>query len=175
LKKIPDFLLEEDAYIIPEGGYGATGAKGASTILDFCNKDYTHYCCAVGTGTMMAGLINAAIAGQQVTGISVLKNNLELNEQIIALLNDNNKTGWQLLHDYHFGGYAHHQPALIRFMNEFYKRTKIPSDFVYTGKLFYAVQDLIEKDFFPSGSKVLVIHSGGLQGNESLNKGTLIF
>ncbi|MGZ5219869.1 MAG: 1-aminocyclopropane-1-carboxylate deaminase, partial [Chitinophagaceae bacterium] len=71
--------------------------------------------------------------------------------------------------------YAKHQPALLGFMNEFYKQTRIPSDFVYTGKLFYAISDLIGKNYFPAGSKLLVIHSGGLQGNISLPPGTLIF
>ena len=85
------------------------------------------------------------------------------------------KNGWELIHDYHFGGYAKHQPALFGFMNEFYKQTSIPSDFVYTGKLFYAISDLIGKNYFPPGSKLLVIHSGGLQGNISLPAGTLIF
>ena len=75
----------------------------------------------------------------------------------------------------HFGGYAKHQPALLQFMNEFYRQTGIPSDFVYTGKLFYAINDLVEKNYFPAGSKLLLIHSGGLQGNESLATGSLIF
>jgi 1-aminocyclopropane-1-carboxylate deaminase len=60
-------------------------------------------------------------------------------------------------------------------MNEFYRQTGIPSDFVYTGKLFFAVNDLLQKDYFPAGSKLLLMHSGGLQGNQSLPKGTLIF
>jgi 1-aminocyclopropane-1-carboxylate deaminase len=60
-------------------------------------------------------------------------------------------------------------------MNECYRLAGIPSDFVYTGKLFFAVNDLIEKNYFPPSSKILAIHSGGLQGNQSLPKGTLIF
>ncbi len=160
--------------IVNEGGYGETGAKGASTILDYCRDKYTHYCCAVGTGTMMAGIINAVSPVQQVTGISVLKNNMGLHEMVQTLV-VKEKSNWQLIHDYHFGGYAKHQPALLDFMNQFYKRSSIPTDFVYTGKLFYAVSDLISKNYFPSGSKVLLIHSGGLQGNTSLLKGRLIF
>ena len=60
-------------------------------------------------------------------------------------------------------------------MNAFYRQTGVPTDFVYTGKLFYAVTDLLEKNYFPPGSKILVIHSGGLQGNDSLKEGTLLF
>ncbi len=173
-KKIPATLQTNDFYIINEGGYGKIGAKGASTILDHCDKIYTHYCCAVGTGTMMAGLINAVSPTQQVLGISSMKNNTALEEMIQVLVSPN-ENGWELIHDYHFGGYAKHQPALFGFMNEFYKQTSIPSDFVYTGKLFYAISDLIGKNYFPPGSKLLVIHSGGLQGNISLPAGTLIF
>lgn len=173
-KKIPATLQTNDFYVINEGGYGKIGAKGASTILDHCDKIYTHYCCAVGTGTMMAGLINAVSPTQQVLGISSMKNNTALEEMIQVLVSPN-ENGWELIHDYHFGGYAKHQPALFGFMNEFYKQTSIPSDFVYTGKLFYAISDLIGKNYFPAGSKLLVIHSGGLQGNISLSAGTLIF
>ena len=78
-------------------------------------------------------------------------------------------------HDYHFGGYAKMQPDLIQFMNDFFAKTGIPTDFVYTGKLFYAVDKLAAKGYFPVGSNIVVIHSGGLQGNVSLKKGTLIF
>ena len=78
-------------------------------------------------------------------------------------------------HDYHFGGYAKKKPLLINFMNEFYHQTGIPSDFVYTGKLFFAVNDMIHNNFYPAGSNLVIIHSGGLAGNASLSKGTLIF
>jgi 1-aminocyclopropane-1-carboxylate deaminase/D-cysteine desulfhydrase-like pyridoxal-dependent ACC family enzyme len=80
-----------------------------------------------------------------------------------------------IIHDYHFGGYAKQSPELLLFMNEFYKTTGIPTDFVYTGKLMYAIHDLIQKNFFPPGSEILLIHSGGLQGNKSLPERTLMF
>ena len=173
-KEVPASINKDEYLLVNEGGYGETGAKGASDILNYCSKPYTHYCCAVGTGTMMAGIINAISPGQQVTGISVMKNNIGL-EIMIQTLVTNKEITWQLNHDYHFGGYAKHQPGLLSFMNEFYKLTNIKSDFVYTGKLFYAMSDLIEKNYFPQGSKLLLIHSGGLQGNVSLPDGTLIF
>lgn len=173
-KEVPASINKDEYLIVNEGGYGETGTKGASDILNYCSKPYTHYCCAVGTGTMMAGIINAISPGQQVTGISVMKNNIGL-EIMIQTLVTNKEITWQLNHDYHFGGYAKHQPGLLSFMNEFYNQTNIKSDFVYTGKLFYAISDLIEKNYFPPGSKLLLIHSGGLQGNESLPDGTLIF
>ncbi|HEY6505168.1 MAG TPA: pyridoxal-phosphate dependent enzyme [Chitinophagaceae bacterium] len=173
-KKIPASLMNDENYLINEGGFGQKGAEGAAAILNYTKKDFTHCCCAVGTGTMMAGLTMAVAPGQQLIGISVLKNNYQLNESVRSLVADRSKK-WEIIHDYHFGGYAKHKPALIEFMNDFYRQTGIPSDFVYTGKLFYAVNDLAKQGFFPAGSRLLLIHSGGLQGNKSLEKGTLIF
>lgn len=173
-KKIPPELIHPESYFIPEGGYGEKGVKGAATILNYCNKDdFTHFCCAVGTGTMMAGLISASSQGQQVVGISVLKNNLELERNIKVLIPE--KNNFQLIHDYHFGGYAKYSNELLRFINDFYELSYIPTDIVYTSKLFFGVYELIRKNYFPAKSKLLLIHSGGLQGNNSLTKGTLIF
>jgi 1-aminocyclopropane-1-carboxylate deaminase len=174
LKQVPVALQQEFNYLVPEGGYGEKGASGASTILDHTDYDFTHCCCAVGTGTMMAGLINAVSPTQEITGISVLKNSLSQESEVGQLVT-NKRNNWTLQHDYHFGGYAKHSPLLIDYMNEFYRATGIPSDFVYTAKLFYAVQDLAGHDFFPPGSRLLLIHSGGLQGNRSFEKGMLIF
>lgn len=174
-KKIPEELLTGENYIINEGGYGITGAAGAATILDYCDKEnYTHICCATGTGTMMAGIINGALIQQDIIGVSVLKNNLTVEDAIKSLISKE-KNNYHLFHDYHFGGYAKHKPGLIDFMNSFYQQTKIPSDFVYTAKLFFAITSLINNNFFEAGCRLLLIHSGGLQGNASLRKGTLIF
>ena len=171
--KIPETLNKSDYYFIPEGGYGQKGAEGAATILDYCKREnYTHICCAAGTGTMAAGLIKGSAPSCQVIAVSVLKNNFDLEKDIKAFTGE--KT-FQIIHDYHFGGYAKYKPELIDFMDEFYRDTTIPSDFVYTGKLFFAINDLIRNTFFPAGSRLLVIHSGGLQGNASLSNGTLIF
>ncbi len=174
IKKIPESISTENWLVVNEGGYGETGAKGASSILDHCTKNYTHYCCAAGTGTMLAGIVNRISEEQQAIGISVMKNNTEL-ESMTDKLVVAKKQNWRILHDYSFGGYAKHQPALLQFMNEFYRETGIPSDFVYTGKLFYAITDLVKQNYFPAGSRLLIIHSGGLQGNRSLPAGTLLF
>ncbi len=174
-KIIPHALNTDEHFLVDEGGYGYPGAKGAATILEYCQKEtYTHIGCAAGTGTTMAGLISNASPSTRVMGISVLKNNVELEEKVKALLPDS-KWNYQFIHDYHFGGYAKYKPELIEFMNEFYRQTNIPTDFVYTGKLFFAVMDLIRDNFFNPYAKLLIVHSGGLHGNTSLSKGTLIF
>jgi 1-aminocyclopropane-1-carboxylate deaminase/D-cysteine desulfhydrase-like pyridoxal-dependent ACC family enzyme len=132
----------------------------------------THICCAVGSGTMLAGLITAAAPQQQCIGISSMKGNTALTTAVQQLLPAG--TGnWRIVHDYHFGGYAKADESLFHFMNEWYNRTGIPLDFVYTAKLMYGVLDLAAKDYFPPGAQLLLIHSGGLQGNRSLPAGTL--
>ncbi len=161
---------------IMEGGYGALGARGAGGILDIIDTTgYTHIVCAVGTGTMMAGLINHAAPGQQVTGIAVLKNNTGLENDIRNLLNDPANHHFSLHHPYHFGGYAKQTEALFDFMKECWSTQLIPTDIVYTSKLLFGARDLLLNNYFPKESKLLIIHSGGLQGNRSLHPGKLPF
>jgi 1-aminocyclopropane-1-carboxylate deaminase len=177
-KSIPavvfDQFKRDETYIINEGGYGYRGVLGAKTILENLEDDYTHILAAVGTGTTLAGLVTATLGNTHVTGIPVLKNNISLQEEIEALIPAEKKR-FTLIHDFHFGGYAKKNKELINFMNTWYEKTGIPSDFVYTGKLFFAADQLLKRSYFPAGSRLLIIHSGGLQGNESLPKGTLIF
>ncbi len=173
--KIAQWLNHPEHYFVDYGGYGNPGADGASTMLEHCNKaEYSHILCTVGSGTMLAGLINAASPQIIVTGISSMKNNHSLEYEVRQLLK-NEKIAFNLVHDYHFGGFAKHNTELTTFMNSFYRLTNIPTDIVYTGKLLFAIIDLAQKDYFPPGSNLLAIHSGGLQGNASLSKGTLIF
>ncbi len=163
-------------YWIPEGGYGILGAKGAESILNTVPlQEYTHIISAVGSGTMIAGLLNGSMPHQTVIGISSQKNNLSLESEILSLSFIENHRKLILLHDYHFGGFAKHPPELLNFMGEFWNKEAIPTDLVYTSKLFFAVRDLLEKKYFNSGDKILVIHSGGLQGNNSLPEKSLPF
>ena len=129
---------ENAVYFIDEGGYGELGAKGAATILNEYCKDYTTIIAAVGTGTMLAGLIQAAAPHQNIIGIPVLKNEKSIESEIKTLLKDSTKQ-FTLLHNFHQGGYAKTNPALIAFMNQLWETEKIPSDIVYTGKLLMAV------------------------------------
>lgn len=175
-KKIPAELCHQDHYFIQQGGYGEQGARGAAEMMKHADRErtYTHILCAVGTGTMLAGLLRTIIPPQQATGISVMKNNFQLEEDV-KRLTGNSINHFRIIHDYHFGGYARYDPSLMHFMNEWYTATAIPTDIVYTGKLCFAVNDLANKNYFPGGSRVLLIHSGGITGNASLKKGTLIF
>lgn len=177
-KKNPAFiqqLLQEygQPCIIPEGGEGPQGVKGAAGILNLAaTGNYTHVLCAVGTGTLLSGLAVSAMAGQQVLGIPVLKG---FDNWVSPYIPESAQQKISMINGYHFGGYAKKNNTLLAFMNEWYNKTAIPSDFVYTGKLFFAVNDLIRNGYFPEKSRLLVIHSGGLQGNESLDRQTLVF
>ena len=164
-----------DCYLIDEGGYGTIGAKGAATILT--ENDTAHYdymICAVGTGTMLAGIINAADAHQKIIGIPVLKNEGSIETEINALIEDKNRP-YALLHQFHQGGYAKTNPMMLAFMNRLWNAEKIPTDIVYTSKLLFGVEQLIKENYFDKAASILVIHSGGLQGNRSLPEGSLKF
>jgi len=181
-KEQPDFLHRlthryPGAYLIPEGGAGITGIKGSEDILRSIDAEkYTHILCAIGTGTTWLGLARASFPGQEIIGIPVLKG-MDDPAGLIpdTLLTPDQRARCRLLTGYHFGGYARHPQALLNFMNNFYHETGVPSDIVYTGKLFYAVQDAVVRDLFPAHSRLLIVHSGGLQGNRSLAPGTLDF
>jgi 1-aminocyclopropane-1-carboxylate deaminase len=179
---------KSDTYFIDEGGYGTIGAKGAASILT--ENDTAHYnyiVCAVGTGTMLAGCINAASPNQKIIGIPVLKNEGSIENEINALLIDKNDPNYDssndkinshsytLLHQFHQGGYAKTNPKMIDFMNRLWDTEKIPTDIVYTSKLLFGVEQLIQENYFEKDASILVIHSGGLQGNRSLSEGTLKF
>jgi 1-aminocyclopropane-1-carboxylate deaminase len=170
------YPLPDGWILIPEGGKGIQGVKGAAEILDLVPDlhQFSHICCAVGTGTMLAGICNAAAPHQQVTGISSLKGTDVISLEVKSWLSDPELV-FNILFDYHFGGYAKHPAELINFMNQFYLQTGIPTDIVYTSKLMFGIHHLITMGYFRNDSKILAIHSGGLQGNRSLLPGKLIF
>lgn len=166
----------EKVYFIGEGGYGLLGAKGASEMMNWIDESYTHILAATGSGTMMAGLIKAAKPHQQIIGINVMKGNENLINAINLLLTEEEqKKKYTLLNNYHFGGYAKHPVELVQFMNHLWEYYQLPTDFVYNSKTLFATFDLIDKNYFPPGSKIMVIQCGGLQGNNSLPENILAF
>lgn len=154
-----------DFYLLPEGGTNDLAVKGCQEILTPTDAAFDFICCAVGTGGTISGLINSALPHQKVLGFPALKGDF-LTEEIRKFATAEN---WELILDYHFGGYGKVSPELIHFINDFYLKTKIPLDPVYTGKLVFGVMDLIRKKYFPEGSKILMIHTGGMQGIEGMN------
>jgi len=175
LRKVHD--QDKAYYWIPEGGYGPLGVAGIADMLKGIPYwDYTHLVTAVGTGTTMAGLIRGALPYQQIIGIPVLNNHNSIEAEIRALLGEKQiKSTYQLLPDYTFGGYAKKTPALIDFMNNTYKTVKLPLDFVYTAKAFYGLKAYLQDADLADDSRILFLHTGGLQGNQSLPPGTLCY
>jgi len=162
--------------IIPEGGYHPWGTKGASEIMKIINNDsYTHVCTAIGTATTLAGIIESAKPNQQIIGINVLKGMIDIPERLNFLLKKRHHDNLQIVDEYHFGGYAKKDDTLISFMNDLYKINKLETDFVYTGKVMFGIIAMIKKGYFPKGSKILCLHTGGLQGNLSLLPHTLVY
>ena len=155
-----------DFYLLPEGGTNDLAVKGCEEILTDEDAKFDYICCAVGTGGTISGIINCSKKGQQVLGFPALKGDF-LSEDIRKFVANSN---WELILDYHFGGYGKVTEELILFINDFYKKHKIPLDPIYTGKMVFGVLDLITKNYFPENSKILIIHTGGLQGILGMNK-----
>ena len=155
-----------DFYLLPEGGTNAMAVQGCEEILDGGDSAFTHICCAVGTGGTIAGIINSAGQGQKVLGFPALKS-AGLSDDICKFAQNGN---WELVNEYHFGGYGKADEQLIAFINNFFEATGIPLDPVYTGKLFFGVIDMINNGGFPENARILLIHTGGLQGIAGMNR-----
>jgi 1-aminocyclopropane-1-carboxylate deaminase len=172
-KEDPAFLkrlnsLYPGAYMIPEGGNNAAGLKGCLEIPAFYrDRGYTDICCSVGTGTTLCALITAA-GKERVTGFAALKNAGYLEQTIRRRVPAAESKAWRLVTEYHFGGLGKKTEVLLSFMRNFYASYAVPLDVVYTGKMMFGILDLLKKGYFPAGSRILAIHTGGLQGNQSL-------
>jgi 1-aminocyclopropane-1-carboxylate deaminase len=152
-------------YLLSEGGTNELAVRGCEEILTQEDEEFDYICCAIGTGGTISGIINSTKPYQQVIGFPALKGDF-LSKEISKFAHN---TNWKLITDYHFGGYAKVTPELIAFINQFYSDNKIPLDPVYTSKMAYGVLDLITKNYFPNNSKILMIHTGGLQGLKGMN------
>jgi 1-aminocyclopropane-1-carboxylate deaminase len=160
-----NFANDNEAMFIDEGGASAEGAKGCGELVNELQQTYEHIFCACGTGTTAAGIINGIGIHQLNTrfnAIPVFKNGGFIRDQIDKYLTA--PASYELHTDYHFGGYAKTTPALIEFIKQFVANTGIMIEPVYTGKMMYALYDLIAKNHFKPGSKILAIHTGGIWG-----------
>ena len=171
-KTDPEFIrqlkaLFGECYIIPEGGNNAPGIRGCSEIIGELEQAYDYICVDCGTGATLAGLIQAADASCHVMGFAVLKNADFIRrdvQQHLAKQSGAHSNNWSLQLDYHFGGYAKTSETLFEFIRKFQAQHHVQLEPVYSAKMFYGIFDLIERDFFKAGSRILAIHSGGLQG-----------
>ena len=155
-----------DFYLIPEGGTNELAVKGCEEILKDSDKIFDVICCAIGTGGTISGLINSENDKQKVLGFPALKGDFLHKEIEKYTIGDKN---WSLINDYHFGGFGKVNEELITFINKFKEETGIPLDPIYTGKMMFGIVDLIKKRTFKKGTKILAIHTGGLQGIDGMN------
>jgi len=166
LKHTADFLAQlqtdyPEHYVIPEGGTNALAIQGCREILtenDVNNFDLI--CCAAGTGGTIAGLIEARRPQQRILGFSALKG-LFLNDDVAKLTA---KTNWEIIDDYCCGGYAKTTPELLQFIRLFEAEHSLPLEQIYTGKMLFGISQMIQRGEITSDQRVLIIHSGGLQG-----------
>jgi 1-aminocyclopropane-1-carboxylate deaminase/D-cysteine desulfhydrase-like pyridoxal-dependent ACC family enzyme len=163
-KRADDYLNElaikyPTSYCVPEGGDNELGEKGCEEILTKETNRFKTLFCACGTQTTFNGISNSLNTKQKLVGINVLKFDATTNKKNAVILNK-----------YHFGGYAKHTEALLNFKSWFECTYDIPLDYIYTAKLFYAVFDLIDKKEIQELDQILIIHSGGLQGNSGYEK-----
>jgi 1-aminocyclopropane-1-carboxylate deaminase len=164
--KVLDNNILENSYIIPEGGTNDLAINGCKEILSENDPIFDIITTSVGTAGTICGLIESAFSHQKIIGFPALKGNF--HQEIIE--NYTKKNNWELNFDYHFGGYGKIDDNLILFLNQFYSKYKIPLDPIYTGKMVFGLIDLINKNYFSKNSKILMIHTGGLQGIEGVNK-----
>ncbi len=157
-------------YIIPEGGTNDLAIKGCEEILNADDQHFDVICCAVGTGGTIAGIINSTHPNQTVLGFPALKGDF-LNSEIRKYTP---KTNWRLIDGYQRGGYGRLDEEGVAFINTFYEQHEIVLDPVYTGKMMYGIFDMIEKGMFSKNTRILAVHTGGIQGimgmNETLKK-----
>lgn len=171
IKDTPSFLSELKEkfgafYLLPEGGTNALAVKGCQEILSTKDSIFDVICVSVGTGGTLAGIVNSSLPHQTVIGFSALKGDF-LNHEIKKWTR---KTNWQITDKYAFGGYAKIDSVLIEFINTFKKETGIPLDPIYTGKMMYGIFRMIEEGKISKKSRILAIHTGGLQGIAGMNK-----
>jgi 1-aminocyclopropane-1-carboxylate deaminase len=149
----------EDTYIVPEGGAGEEGVSGCRNIIREIEEPFDFIITACGTGTTLAGIAQEVKAPARAIGISVLKGEDTLSNTVRLLAGTDN---FDVISGYHFGGYARTTPELLNFIHAFQQGTDIPLDYVYTGKMLFAVDELFKKGFFPPKSTIILLHTGGV-------------
>lgn len=153
-------------YLIPEGGTNLLAIQGCQEILTQEDEWYDVICCAGGTGGTAAGLIKSIHNHQEVMVFSALKGDFLKS----AIQGWGVSRPWTLRTDFHFGGYAKVTPSLVDFINRFYKTYGIPLDPIYTGKMLFGLHQLIKSGYFSENTRILAIHTGGLQGVHGVNE-----
>ena len=161
--------------VIPEGGSNEDGARGCQAIAALV-RDIApatrRIVVPVGTGTTLAGLAAGLGSEYEVVGISALKGAADLEprvDQALAACVTDSVAAWRILHQFHCGGFARSNAQLREFILEFESVHDIPLDPVYTGKMLFALHQLLQCEEWDASIPVLAIHTGGLQGRRGFD------
>lgn len=162
--------LNQEDYWIPEGGATALALQGVAELITEIDCDYDVICTACGTATTLAGIIQATAETTQVLGFAALKGADFLTADVNALLANHPARckNWQIILDYHCGGFAKTTPQLIEFIEDFESKHSIALEPIYTGKMLFGLYALIEQGYFKSGQRIIALHTGGLQGKRTV-------
>lgn len=170
---LPDIDAEYgEFYVVPEGGGNSLGALGCKAIgLALSKRDVDTVFLPAATGGTVAGVAGGLADGQQVMAVNVLKGQGDLEQDIAQMTQElgNHRSNWQLLDTYHCGGYAKFPNYLSEFVCEFERRCGFAVDPIYGAKLWWALNDLAQRKALPAGSKIAVVHTGGLQGRRGFD------
>jgi 1-aminocyclopropane-1-carboxylate deaminase/D-cysteine desulfhydrase-like pyridoxal-dependent ACC family enzyme len=154
-----------NCYLIPEGGSNELAIKGCKEILKLIENDFDYICCACGTGATFSGIVLSLNNNQKAIGFQVLKAQNYIKNEVQKWLTHFQAdaiNNWTTNEMYHFGGYAKTNKDLLQFVIDFENENKIAIEPIYTGKMFFGINDLLKQNYFPKGSKILAIHTGGL-------------
>ncbi|WP_336334028.1 1-aminocyclopropane-1-carboxylate deaminase/D-cysteine desulfhydrase [Pseudomonas putida] len=155
-------------HCIPEGGGGLPGAQGCASIMQQARAqvaalgwaDYDAWWLAVGTGTTLAGLVLAEAGAHAVHGALAVPRDHGVPETVVALAGAH---GYQL-HDASRGGFGKFDEALMAFIADCEQLTGVPLEALYTGKALLALREQVEARLFAPGTRLIFVHTGGLQG-----------
>lgn len=157
-------------YVVPEGGANSLALQGCAEIIASIDRQleaYDYLCVPCGTGATLAGMSLAAGAGVRLLGFSALKGYTQFESDVGALIaasGSPDPDNWQILDGFHCGGFGKLTGELVRFMLDWKRQTGVELEPVYTGKMLLGLFELLEGGFFRAGSRIVVVHTGGLQG-----------
>jgi len=163
---------------VPEGGGGVLGALGCADILTQARSQLTHlgwndyhaWWVAAGTGTTLAGLVLAEAGAHPVYGALAVPDDHGVAEQVTAILKQASAAHpvYHLL-DASRGGFAKTDAHLLDFIARSEAQSAVPLEPLYTGKALLALHDQVKAGLFAAGTRLIFVHTGGLQGRRGMN------
>lgn len=170
-----------NSLIVPEGGTNEFALGGVGEMVEEINEQLgtepDYIICPVGTGGTIAGIMAKTNLKTKVLGVCVLKGATYLQDEINFLVKnassnnvgrvhnavDVNFANFEILWDFHHGGYAKKTPELIDFISKFEEKQQIKIEPIYSGKMFFAFYELLKSNYFKENTKVILVHTGGIQ------------